>query len=77
MRENNKIVIISEFAGGANADCLSAITGMLQTIRDNSDAWTGAIWWGGGPWWRDYLFAFEPPTSTAYDYYDALLKFKP
>jgi endoglucanase len=78
LRTNNKIGIIGEYAGGANSDCVTAITGMLQSLKDNSDVWTGAIWWGGGPWWADYMFAFEPPTSTVYDYYNsALLKFKP
>ena len=78
MKANNKLGIIGEFAGGANDVCLTAVKGMLQHLNDNSDVWTGALWWGGGPWWGTYVYGFEPPSSTGYNYYNtALLAFKP
>lgn len=73
LRSNGKLGIIGEFAGGDNSDCVSAITGMLEYMDENSDVWLGAIWWGGGPWWGDYIYSFEPPSGTAYTTYDTLL----
>lgn len=78
LRNNGKIGIIGEYAGGANSQCKSAVTGMLQHLKSNSDVWTGALWWGGGPWWGTYIYGFEPPSSTGYSYYDStLLQFRP
>ncbi|KUI70497.1 putative endo-beta-1,4-glucanase B [Cytospora mali] len=49
LRENNKVGIVGEFAGGANSDCETAVEGMLSFMQDNSDVWLGALWWGAGP----------------------------
>jgi endoglucanase len=49
LKQNNKKGIIGETAGGANDQCIAAIGGMLSYMQDNSDVWTGWIWWGGGP----------------------------
>lgn len=73
LQENNKVGIIGEYAAGANSVCMSAVTGMLDYIKENDDVWGGAIWWGGGPWWGDYIYGFEPPSSTGYNYYDSTL----
>jgi endoglucanase len=78
LQENGKKGIIGEFAGGANADCETAITGMLDALVAASDVWMGAMWWGGGPWWGDYIFGMEPSTGTAYvAYIDTLVKYAP
>ncbi len=78
LKANNKLGVIGEFAGGANSVCLEAVQGMLSYLEENSNVWLGALWWGGGPWWGDYIFAFEPPSSTGYNYYDsALLAYAP
>lgn len=78
LRTNGKIGIIGEYAGGANSQCMTAVTGMLSYMKANSDVWTGALWWGGGPWWGTYIYSFEPPSGTCYTYYDsALLQYKP
>ncbi|KAI9046461.1 hypothetical protein LZ554_009210 [Drepanopeziza brunnea f. sp. 'monogermtubi'] len=74
LRANGKLGIIGEFAGGANAQCLSAVKGLVEHLKANSDVWMGALWWGGGPWWGAYIFGFEPPSSTGYNYYDSTLK---
>ncbi|KAH8819393.1 glycoside hydrolase family 5 protein [Xylogone sp. PMI_703] len=72
--QNNKVGIIGEFAAGANSQCLSAVTGMLNLMQQNSNVWLGALWWGGGPWWGTYIYGFEPPSSTGYNYYDTTLR---
>ncbi|KAK4445890.1 glycoside hydrolase superfamily [Podospora aff. communis PSN243] len=66
LKANNKKGILGETAGGANAQCIAALTGMLKYLQDNSDVWTGWLWWAGGPWWADYMFSIEPPSGTAY-----------
>ncbi|KAK3385591.1 glycoside hydrolase family 5 protein [Podospora didyma] len=66
LKANNKKGFLGETAGGANAQCISALTGMLSSMAANSDVWTGWAWWGGGPWWGDYIYGMEPPSSTAY-----------
>lgn len=66
LKDNKKQGIIGETAGGANAQCISALTDMFSYMQDNSDVWNGWLWWGGGPWWGDYMYGMEPPSGTAY-----------
>jgi len=56
LKANNKKGILGETAGGANAQCITALTGMLKYMQDNSDVWTGWLWWAGGPWWAGMSF---------------------
>ncbi|KAJ0114851.1 endo-beta-glucanase precursor [Diaporthe amygdali] len=78
LRENNKIGIIGEFAGGDNTQCKTAVTGMLDYMTENSDVWIGAMWWAAGPWWADYMYSMEPSTGTGYTAYkDILSKYVP
>lgn len=74
LQANNKKGIIGEFAGGANTVCETAVTGMLDTLASNSDVWMGALWWGAGPWWGDYIYSIEPPSGVAYTAYIDTLK---
>ncbi|KAF9872517.1 cellulase [Colletotrichum karsti] len=74
LRQNGKIGILGEFAGGANSQCQTAVKGLLDYLKANSDVWTGALWWSAGPWWGDYIYSFEPPSGTGYTYYNSLLK---
>lgn len=74
LRANKKIGLIGEFAGGPNALCKEAVTGLLDHLKANTDVWQGALWWAGGPWWGDYMFSFEPPSGTGYMYYGDLLR---
>jgi len=69
LKANGKKGIIGEFAGGANSNCQAAITGMLDALTAANDVWLGALWWGAGPWWGNYIYGFEPPSSIAYTYY--------
>lgn len=50
LKKTGKRGVIGEMAGGANANCITAVTGMLNYMEANSDAWMGWLWWGGGPW---------------------------
>lgn len=74
LRQNGKIGILGEFAGGANTQCQTALKGLLDHLKANSDVWTGALWWSAGPWWSTYMYSFEPPSGTGYQYYNNLLK---
>jgi endoglucanase len=66
LKDNNKVGVLGEFAGGVNDQCKTAITGMLDYLGDNSDVWKGVLWWAAGPWWGDYMFSMEPTTGVAY-----------
>ena len=74
LKANKKIGILGEFAGGANSVCQQAVSGMLQHLKANTDVWKGAMHWGGGPWWGTYIYSFEPPSGTDYQYYLSLYK---
>jgi endoglucanase len=74
LRDNGKLGLLGEYAGGANDVCKAAVTGLLDHMKSNSDVWTGALWWAAGPWWADYMYSFEPPSGTGYLYYDSLLR---
>jgi endoglucanase len=58
LRANGKQGVLGEFAGGANSVCQAAVKGLLDHLKANSDVWTGAFWWAGGPWWGNYIFSF-------------------
>ncbi len=57
LKTNKKKGIIGEVAGGANAQCIAALQGLLSHLQQNSDVWEGWLWWGGGPWWGDYMYS--------------------
>lgn len=69
LKDNGKKGILGETAGGPNDQCKKAIKGELQLLLDNSDVWTGWLWWAAGPWWADYMFSIEPTSGTAYTEY--------
>jgi endoglucanase len=60
LRKNGKKGMIGEFAGGNNAMCTTALKDMLTYMNAQSDVLTGWLWWGGGPWWGEYVFTLEP-----------------
>ncbi|KAK6207817.1 endoglucanase 3 [Colletotrichum tabaci] len=74
LRANKKVGVLGEFAGGANAQCKEAVTGLLDYLQENSDVWLGATWWAAGPWWASYMYSFEPETGAGYNYYNEVLK---
>lgn len=66
LKDNKKQGIIGEFAGGNNAQCISALQDGLTYLAQNSDVWTGALWWAAGPWWGNYIFSMEPTSGVAW-----------
>ncbi|KAF2404470.1 endo-beta-1,4-glucanase [Trichodelitschia bisporula] len=65
LKQNKKMGVLGEFAGGDNPQCKTAVKGMLEYMKQNSDVWKGAIWWAAGPWWADYMFSLEPGKGKA------------
>lgn len=68
---NNRRGFLGEFAvansrigtgGSGNTSKIGdeLLTTMLQYMQDNSSAWLGWQWWGGGPNWGNYMFALDP-----------------
>ena len=66
LKDNKKVGIIGEFAGGNNDQCKTAVKGMLDYLAENTDVWKGALWWAAGPWWGDYMYNLEPPNGVAF-----------
>ncbi|AEO68519.1 8b86b1b1-a110-44df-a455-8d46e0f58f1b [Thermothielavioides terrestris] len=66
LKAQGKKGVLGETAGGANAQCIAALTGMLGDMASNSDVWLGWLWWGAGPWWGSYIYGMEPPSGVAY-----------
>ncbi|KAE8150503.1 glycoside hydrolase superfamily [Aspergillus avenaceus] len=66
LKDNKKVGIIGEFAGGNNDQCRTALKGMLEHLAENTDVWKGVLWWAAGPWWGDYMYNMEPPSGVAY-----------
>ncbi|KAF9639404.1 putative glycoside hydrolase family 5 protein [Lasiodiplodia theobromae] len=76
LKENNKKGLLGEFAGGNNDQCKTAVTGMLDYMKENNDVWEGALWWAAGPWWGSYMYSIEPTDGTAYTaYLDTLVSY--
>ncbi|KAL4905397.1 hypothetical protein BDW74DRAFT_184975 [Aspergillus multicolor] len=67
LKDNNKLGVLGEFAGGDNEQCRTAVKGMLDSLSENGDVWLGALWWSAGPWWGDYMYSMEPTTGVAYE----------
>ncbi|CAG5181997.1 uncharacterized protein ALTATR162_LOCUS9940 [Alternaria atra] len=66
LKDNKKQGVIGEFAGGNNAQCISALQDGLKYMGANSDVWLGGIWWAAGPWWGDYIYNMEPTSGVAW-----------
>lgn len=74
LRTNGKLGIIGEFSGYADETCQAAVENMVKYLTENSDVWTGALWWAAGPWWGDSIYSYEPPTGPAYTLYKPMLE---
>ncbi len=74
LKSNQKRGFLGEFAGGANSQCQTAVTSMLDYMQQNTDLWLGAMWWAAGPWWGDYIYGMEPPNGVGYVNYIGLLQ---
>lgn len=74
LKTNKKLGMIGEFAGGANTQCQTAVKGMLDVMKQNTDVWTGALWWAAGPWWADYIYSIEPTSGKSWTSYMDILQ---
>ncbi|KFY97774.1 hypothetical protein V500_01928 [Pseudogymnoascus sp. VKM F-4518 (FW-2643)] len=74
LRTNGKLGIIGEFSGYADETCQAAVENMVKYLAENSDVWTGALWWAAGPWWGNSIYSYEPPTGPAYTLYKPILE---
>ncbi|KAF2441569.1 glycoside hydrolase family 5 protein [Karstenula rhodostoma CBS 690.94] len=66
LKDNKKVGVIGEYAGGNNTQCITALQDGLKYLGENSDVWYGALWWAAGPWWADYMYNMEPSSGTAW-----------
>ena len=69
LRDNGRVGVLGEFAGGPNEVCESAVKDLFNFLTMNNGLWWGVVWWSAGPWWEDYMFSMEPGTGVAYDQY--------
>ena len=49
LKENGLRGVLGETAGGVNDQCVAAVRDMLAYMQENTDAWTGWLWWAAGP----------------------------
>jgi endoglucanase len=60
-RQNGFKAFLGEFAAGADANSLAALTDICRTLQANPDVWLGWAAWAGGSWWPDdYIFKLDP-----------------
>jgi len=63
-RQNGFKAFLGEFAAGADATSLAALSDICRTLEVNSDVWLGWAAWAGGGWWpADYIFTLDPTKS--------------
>ncbi|KAK2765973.1 hypothetical protein FQN54_007488 [Arachnomyces sp. PD_36] len=75
LRDNGKLGIIGEFSGYPDETCQAAVENMIKYLSENSDVWTGALWWAAGPWWgEETVYSFEPVTGSAHKMYKPILE---
>lgn len=53
MRQTNHQAFLGEFGASDRKECLSAMTNMLNFIRQNHETWLGWTYFAGGRGWRD------------------------
>jgi endoglucanase len=55
----NKL-FLGEFGVASDNTSLTAMDSMLTYMQQHADAWQGATYWAGGPWWGNYMYSAEP-----------------
>lgn len=58
--ETGNKLFLGEFGVADDPTSLAALDNMLTYMRAHPDAWQGAAYWAGGPWWGDYMYSVEP-----------------
>lgn len=64
-------LFLGEFGVATDSTSLAALKNMLAYMNQHSDAWQGATYWAGGPWWwGSNIYGIEPTglgTATVTD----------
>jgi endoglucanase len=55
----NKL-FLGEFGVASDSASLNSADAMLTYMQQHQNAWQGATYWAGGPWWGNYMFSIEP-----------------
>lgn len=53
-------LFLGEFGAATDSTSMKALDKMLAYVNQHQDAWKGATYWAGGPWWGNYAFSIEP-----------------
>jgi len=64
LKANGYKGFVSEFGGGRNTTCYSAISNEVAHIMNNSSVYLGWTYWSAGPWWGEYELTLEPSGSV-------------
>ena len=59
----NKL-FLGEFGVASDATSLQALDSMLTYMEAHPNAWQGATYWAGGPWWGNYMYSAEPQNGV-------------
>jgi endoglucanase len=59
----NKL-FLGEFGVSSDSTSLNSADAMLTYMQQHSDAWQGATYWAGGPWWGSYMYSIEPTNGA-------------
>lgn len=62
--ETGNKLFLGEFGVADDPTSLAALDNMLTYMRAHPDAWQGAAYWAGGPWWGDYMYSVEPTAGV-------------
>lgn len=53
-------LFLGEVGVDTDQTSIAALDNMLSYMQTHSDAWQGATYWAGGPWWGNYMYSIEP-----------------
>jgi aryl-phospho-beta-D-glucosidase BglC (GH1 family) len=59
-RSTGNKLFLGEFGAAQDSASLTALDNMMAYMQQNADVWSDATYWGGGPWWGEYMFSVEP-----------------
>jgi len=57
-------LFLGEFGVSTDQTSVAALDNMLSYMQTHSDAWQGATYWAGGPWWGNYMYSIEPSNGA-------------
>ena len=57
-------LFLGEFGVATDQTSIAALDNMLSYMQSHGDAWQGATYWAGGPWWGNYMYSIEPVSGA-------------